>query len=256
MSDPDWWQTFFDAEYLEVWAPLHGPERCEDEADVLWELLRLDEGSTVLDAPCGAGRLCFPLARRGARVTGVDYSADLLAAAEAEIAELELGDEIELYRADLRDPLDRRGFDAAINMFSSLGYGTDSDDLAIFETTAAALKPGGRYFVDTMHRDVVVARRARGARTGSRLEDGTLMVEDQRFDPLSGRIETTWHWSGAGKSGQKSASIRTYTATEILGLAERAGFALVSAHEGVSLDPFTGAGIDAGGRLGLLLERR
>lgn len=256
MADPDWWQTFFDAEYLEMWAPIHTAERCESEADALWELLRLDEGSRVLDAPCGAGRLSVPLALRGARITGVDYSGALLDAARAAVADLELGESVELIRADLRDPIDPNGFDAAINMFSSVGYGTESDDLAIFETTAAALRPGARYFVDTMHRDVVVARRARGARAGGRLDDGTLMVEDQEFDPLTGRMETTWHWSGAGKSGHKTASIRVYSPTEILGLLEHAGFALISAHEGVTLAPFTGAGVDAGGRLGLLLERR
>lgn len=257
MSDPDWWQTFFDAEYLDVWASLFSPERCEAEADALWELLRLDEESRVLDAPCGAGRLAFPLARRGARVTGVDFSGDLLAAAERERSELELTDEVELIRADLRDGLEVRGFDAAINMFSSLGYGSDADDLAIFEATAAALRPGSRYFVDTMHRDVVVSRLSRGARPGGRLDDGTLLVEDQAFDPLSGRMETTWHWSRPdGTSGQKSASIRVYAATELLALLERAGFALLSAHEGVSLAPFSGRGVDAGGRLGLLLERR
>lgn len=64
-----------------------------------------------------------------------------------------------------------------------------------------------------MHRDAVAARFARGVKPAYRLDDGTLVVEDPTFDPISGRVDTTWYWSGPDGQGSKSASLRMYTVT-------------------------------------------
>ncbi len=81
------------------------------------------------------------------------------------------------------------------------------------------------------------------------------MVEEPRFDPVAGRMETTWYWSGPGGSGHKSASFRVYTATELLRLMEAAGLRLRSVHNGCSSEPFVAPGSAIGGRLGLLAVR-
>jgi hypothetical protein len=144
------------------------------------------------------------------------------------------------------------GFDAAFNVFSSLGYSNEEDDLAILTTLRAALRPGGLAFVDTMHRDVVVAHMSRGDRPASRLPDGTLVVEEPSFNALTGRVDTTWFWSGPRSSGSKSASFRVYSPTGLINLMERAGLRFRSAHRGCSADAFKGEGAEMGGRLGVL----
>jgi SAM-dependent methyltransferase len=151
---------------------------------------------------------------------------------------------------DLRLPLSERGFDVALNIFSSLGYGSEADDLAILSNLQAAVRPGGRVFIETLHRDRVVANRSQTPRHGNRLPDGTLLIEEPLLDPIAGRVTTTWYWSGPGGSGQKSASLRVYTATELVRLVEAAGLKFLSAHNGCSTEPF-----DIGGRLGLLAAR-
>ena len=119
----EWWKDFFDADYIRVWGSFTNAERTAGEADGLWQLLELHEGSRLLDAPCGFGRLSRPLAERGAIVVGVDQSDTLLQQAEKERGNLST--ERLCYRQyDLRQPLPENGFDAAINVFSSLGYGT------------------------------------------------------------------------------------------------------------------------------------
>ena len=74
-----------------------------------------------------------PLARQGARVLGVDYSADLLAKAEHERGELTT-DQLSYLQHDLREPIAETGFDVALNLFSSPGYGTEPDDERILGT--------------------------------------------------------------------------------------------------------------------------
>jgi SAM-dependent methyltransferase len=233
----DWWRGFFDADYMRLWGGTEPPERAREQVDALWQLCGLAEGARVLDAPCGYGRLSRLLADRGAVVLGVDQSPDLLA--EAERGRGAAGAERLIYRRhDLRQPLAESGFDAALNIFSSLGYGTDDDDAAILGTLRDAVRPGGRVFVDTMHRDALAAELRPGELRGKRLADGTLLVEEPVFDPIAGRVESAWHWSGPSGSGTKRASFRLYCITELVRMIARAGLRLVSAHPGCSTAPF------------------
>src|SRR5438132_795994 len=125
----EWWQTFFDNDYLRIWEGVEAPGKTERQVSGLWTVLGLTEGSAVLDAPCGYGRISHALAERGARVLGVDLSTDLLEEAERRRGDMPT-DRLQYRRHDLRTPLQESGFDAALNVFSSLGYGTEEDDVA------------------------------------------------------------------------------------------------------------------------------
>lgn len=251
---PEWWQTFFDADYLRLWEGTEVAGKTDREVAGFFALLDLKEGSKVLDAPCGYGRISRELAQRGATVLGVDFSADLIAEAERRRGGLPL-QRLHYRRADLRDPLQESGFDAALNIFSSIGYGTESDDLAVLSNLRAAVRPGGVVFIETSHRDGFVLAMSRGQKPANRLPDGTLLLEEPRLDALSGRIETTWYWSGPDGHGQKSASLRIYTATELIRLVGAAGLTVRSLHAGCSTDPYVATGPSTSWRLGILAIR-
>src|ERR1017187_8665103 len=188
----NWWERFFDEDYLQVWGAFVTAERTEAEAEGLWKLLELRPGSRVLDAPCGYGRLSRLLAERGAALVGVDQSEPLLARAERDRGGLPAS-RLRYIRHDLRKPLAETGFDAAFNVFSSIGYGSEDDDLAVLRTLREAVPLGCLVHVDTMHRDIVAAKMSRGDRPASRLGDGTLVVEEPVFDPIAGRVKTSWY---------------------------------------------------------------
>jgi hypothetical protein len=99
-----------------------------------------------------------------------------------------------------------------------------------------------------MHRDVLAARLARDAIPAHRLPDGTLLLEEARFDPVAGRADTTWFWGGPQGAGQKAMSVRVYTITELVRLMERAGLRLEAALH-PSGAPFSPAGPMLGGRV-------
>jgi hypothetical protein len=156
---------------------------------------------------------------------------------------------------DLRKPLNEGGFDGALNLFSSLGYGSEADDLAVLSTLRDAVRPGGFVFVETNHRDRHIARLLTGEPNATRLPDGTLLLEEPRFDPVAGRVETTWYWSGPAGTGQKSASIRIYTVTELVRLLETTGLQVQSVHRGCFPEPFVGTGAGVRNRIGILATR-
>jgi SAM-dependent methyltransferase len=249
-----WYENFFDADYLRLWESAEAPDKTERQVAGLSAVLDLAAGSKVLDAPCGYGRISRELAKRGAYVLGLDLSLDLLAEAERRRGDLP-AERLRYQRHDLRMPVPESGFDVALNIFSSLGYGSEDDDIAVLSNLRAAVRPGGLVFIETMHRDRMVANLLQNPRPANRLPDGTLLVEEPRLDPLAGRVETTWYWGGPGGCGQKSASIRVYTATELVRIVEAAGLRLRSAHNGCSTEPFVVPGSPVGGRLGLLAAR-
>jgi SAM-dependent methyltransferase len=245
MTGAAWWEQFFDEDYLRLWAP--ATRDGDEEASTLWRILGLIPGSRLLDAGCGYGRVSLPLALKGARVLGVDLAAPLLAEAERRRGDL-VPEQLRYVRHDLRTPLGEAGFDVALSLFSSLGYGSEDDDAAILRTLAAAVRPGGKVAIDTMHRDVLAARLARDAVPAHRLPDGTLLLEEARFDPVAGRVQTTWFWAGPKGSGQKAMSVRVYAITELVRLMEQAGLHLEAALH-PSGAPFSPAGPTLGGRV-------
>lgn len=250
----DWWQSFFDDDYALIWSDAIPESESHAQCDALWQLLQLKEGSTLLDAGCGFGRLAKPLAERGAVVTGVDQSAALLAHAERGRGDLS-EDKLRYIRHDLRYRLPDAQFDAAFNAFTGIGYGTEEDDLAILLTLHDALRPGGLLLLDVIQRDAVAAFFASGAKMARRRPDGMLVMEESSWDPIASRITGTWYWAGSGVSGSKTAIMRVYTIGELLGMLSTVKLELRGTYLGISKKPFRAEPPAMGGRIGLLAQR-
>lgn len=250
----EWWRTFFDQDYLRIWGQMFTEEANAQQAAQLWSMLDLEPGCRILDAPCGWGRLSRPLALLGATVVGVDQSEALLATAESRRGELPAG-RLRYLQHDLRKPLPERGFDVVCNIFTSFGYGTEEEDVAIFQTYRGALRRGGRVVVETNHRDLTCAFIARGSNASRRMADGTLLVDDPEFDAIAGVVRLNWYWSGPMGTGEKHAEWRCYTPTQIVGLLERAGLCFTGAYKGLSKIPYKAEGPDVGGRLAVVAVR-
>jgi SAM-dependent methyltransferase len=250
----EWWKTFFDDDYFRIWGQLFSEENNTKQAAELWSMLDLSPGCRILDAPCGWGRLSRPLALLGANVLGVDQSESLLNVAARNRGEL-APERLRYLGHDLRTPLLETGFDIACNMFTSFGYGTAEEDVAIFRTLRGAVRPGGRVVVETNHRDLMCAFIARGTKASARLPDGTLFLDDPDFDAISGVVHLNWYWSGPRGSGEKHAEWRCYTPTQIVEMLQRAGLRLAAAYKGLSRTAYKAEGPEAGGRLAIVAVR-
>ncbi len=105
-------------------------------------------GLTVLDVGCGGGLLCEPLARLGAAVTGIDASAEAVAAARAHAGETGLDIAYECVAAEtVRDRGAR--FEAVI---ASEVIEHVTDPAAFLHTLTGLVKPGGAVVLTTLNR--------------------------------------------------------------------------------------------------------
>lgn len=104
-------------------------------------------GRSALDVGCGAGLLCEPLARLGARVTGVDAAPENIGAARAHAAASGL--HIEYLAGEFEIVAAGRAFDLVTSMEVIEHV---ADPAAFVAGLAAALAPGGLMILSTPNR--------------------------------------------------------------------------------------------------------
>ena len=229
------WDEFFDHFYLRAYAGV-GQEEAEAQALAAARLAACPERGELLDVPCGFGRHTVPLARAGYRVTGVDRSEALLAEARRRAG----GERWPKFaRADYRDlPFPDASFDAALCLFSSLGYLGDEEDTKALAEIGRVLRPEGRLVIETMHRDLLV--RVFRDQDWRAVGEGRVLLEQRTFDAASGVVQTTQTLiDGSGGRDSRSYSIRLYSATELVAMLARAGFGDARCHGDLEGAPFT-----------------
>ena len=170
----------------------------------------------------------MPLARAGYRVVGVDRSEALLAEARRRARRRALA-EARRGPTTASCPSATRGFDAAVNLFTSIGYLGDEQDTRALAEIGRVLRPGGRLVLEAMHRDLLV--REFHEQDWRLLGAGRLLLEQRTFDAAAGVAQVTQTLiEGSGERESRSYSIRVYSATELVAMLTRAGFAEARCH--------------------------
>ncbi|HUQ18163.1 MAG TPA: class I SAM-dependent methyltransferase [Gemmatimonadaceae bacterium] len=233
----EWWESYFDSQYLLEYAPVFTPERDRREAARVIDVLGLPVGSRILDAPCGQGRHAHLLAEVGFQVDGIDYSKELIAVAKKRGT----GPTLRYTRADMRKLPARwtSRFDAVINLFTSFGFFTNpSDDARVIGEFARVLKPGGILIWQGASRDGVMNHFL--SRDWWETSDRTSVMQSRSFDPLSGvlKIDSTLR-RGNGRTTRREHRIRLYTATRLAELCAAENLIVEEAFDGFHARPMT-----------------
>ena len=226
----DWYDGFFEGDWLDHIA-LHFPEeRTEREVEFILEKLELEPPARILDLACGHGRISIALARRGYRVTGLDLSPRSLELARAAAEQERL--DVEWVHADMREIPAGAQFDAVVNLFTAFGYFDDEEEnQRVLDGVAAALVPGGRFLIDVGSL-LALSRRYR-ERWWQKLEDGVIEFDEHSFDFLRGRNAARWTFIRPdGTRTELVHSVRVYAPHELARMLERAGLEVESAWGG------------------------
>jgi 2-polyprenyl-3-methyl-5-hydroxy-6-metoxy-1,4-benzoquinol methylase len=221
MSDAPWYTTFFGQDYLRIYAPVLPVERTAREVDGIVRLLGLPTGSCILDLCCGHGRHTLALAQRGYQMTGQDLSEVFLREAQAQAITQHV--QVRWVQNDMRTIPWASEFDAVINMFTAFGYlEHEAEDQKVLQQVYKALKPGGLFLMELVHRDGLMCHYAPHAISHS--PDGLMVLEERTFDLLTSRNEVVMTMlTSEGHRAEYRHSLRIYTLTELVHMLTEAG---------------------------------
>jgi SAM-dependent methyltransferase len=219
-SPAETWDALFSDFYLRAYVDDEADADAAVHAQSAARLAACPAGGDVLDVPCGYARHAIPLSRAGYRVIGVDRSPTLLAEARRRAGD----DGPALVEADYRElPFADESFDAALNLFTSLGFYGDEEDVKALAEIGRVLRPAGRLVIETMHRDRLV--RGFHEQDWRRVGEGRLLLEQRNFDAASGVAQTTQTLiDKTGERDSRTFAVRVYTATELVAMLRCAGF--------------------------------
>jgi SAM-dependent methyltransferase len=231
MPDPEWFETFFGPDYFEIYRDSFPAEHTAAQVEGIVARLALPAGARVLDLACGQGRHAIPLAERGFAVTGYDLSEALLSRARVDAAARGVG--VRWMRGDMRTLSFDAEFDAVINVFTAFGYFADEeDDVETLRRVHRALVPGGRFLLETLHRDALLARFQPHIEYTT--SSGAWVVRDYVWDLARDVIEDRVVLVRPdGSRAQYASSLRMRSLHGLLALVQRAGLEPVAWYGGL-----------------------
>ena len=200
-----WYKEWFGEEYLELYA-----HRDHGEAQVQVDFVnRFLGGPTgpqaVLDLACGAGRHTEALRRAGYRTVGVDLSITLLAHPPR----------VPSVAGDMRTlPFADGAFTWVLNFFTSFGYfDRERENFRVLEEIARLLEPGGRFLIDFLNRERVLANLV--SQEEQTIAGRQVKIE-RWFDPDTRRINKRMHLEATDRPASTYVeSVRAYTRDEV-----------------------------------------
>jgi cyclopropane fatty-acyl-phospholipid synthase-like methyltransferase len=213
--NPNWFETFFEGLALDMWRGVMTPEQTALEARFLADHLELQPGMSVLDVPCGNGRHAIELARQGVRMTGVDISTGFLEEARGNTPG------IELVQRDMRNLPWTSRFDAAYCWGNSFGYFDHDNCQRFLDAVAAALKPGGRFILES---GAVTESLISTFQPERKLQIGDLdFLSRGAYDVVEGRMDITYTFARGERREVKPIHQWVHSAAELRRMFSRSG---------------------------------
>jgi SAM-dependent methyltransferase len=219
-------------------------ERGEEDGVAISSFLSQEglKGSRILDVPCGIGRVAIPLARLGFQVTGIDLSPHLVRAASkkaegfglpAGMAKFLVGD-----MRELSSSFAPGSFDVVLNVFTSIGYGSEEDDLKFFRDARVVTRRGGLLLISGLrNRDYIARNPSQNVYEESQR---LLVLDTYSFDSSRSREKGVWRFylkhggRGGGVlkfAGEFPVDIRVYSPHELVSRLEATGWSVKEVFE-------------------------
>jgi SAM-dependent methyltransferase len=249
-----WYETSFGREYLDLYAH-RGAAEARADIRAIVRLFGPAKDQPLLDLCCGACRHLLALREMGfSQLVGIDLSRELLQVAAEELEKaVPAGTRAHvcLVCSDMRLIPYQAYFGTVLSLFTSFGYfDTDQQNQAVFDAVFGALKQGGKFLIDYLNRDYVIAHlveRDEQDMSGRHVLNTRHLTDDCRR--VEKRIAVL---TGNGRTHEYLESVRLYTRSEMVSMLSRSGFAGVLSYGTLDGQPFA----PGSKRLVLIAEKR
>jgi len=209
------WQKFFDA-HAANYEQNPFAQHTEAEVEFLLSLYPLSRGARILDIGCGTGRHSIALARRGYKMTGLDFSKGMLfeAGEKAKAA----GVQVQWVLADATEFKFPDPYDAAICLCEGAvglverGEDAEAHDSSVFANIAASLKPNAPFVLTALNGYSVIRQ----------MKDE--FIAEGRFDPNTMVSNYVDEWDLPEGQTRIQINERLFIAPEVVKMLRTAGF--------------------------------
>ena len=195
---------------------LRDPAQCRADAQAIWEHLGLEAGVRIFECPCNKADISFPLARRGARIVGMEFNSHFVTAARNKFQRAGLDGEFRC--EDMRTAPFPSDADIVINWSSSFGFFSDENNRKLVERFCQALKSGGTLLIEVANPHRVIAGEATRL-----IASGEMLAET--WDEATHRASVVF--PATDFRGPVAASVRVYLPEEFEAMLKAAGFSSV-----------------------------
>jgi SAM-dependent methyltransferase len=190
-----WWKSqFLDPVITEI--EFGWKTNTKAEVDHLLREMDLPRGAHILDLACGQGRHSFEFARRGFRVTGLDYSPLLLSRAVALAGRLPSSRRPTFIEGDMRELrriFPAESFDAVVNLWNAWGYfDRRSDDRKTLSGISYVLKSGGSLVINTLNEGGVIQKLQGTLRHWHEEKKGRYFLHERDYDNVRKKLSARW----------------------------------------------------------------
>jgi SAM-dependent methyltransferase len=229
-----WYESFFTPLALDFWRAAVPASATAEECGFLAANLGVEPPARLLDLPAGFGRHALALAQRGYRITGIDIAPEAIAAAREEARAL--GVEAHFEVGDMRSAPPGAPYDGAYCFGNSFGYLSHEDTKSFVRNIFAAIRPGGRWAIDTGSAAESLLPHPVTDRT---LEAGGIAYSVRNsYDAQAGRLLQSCVLTRGTTRQTAEISYGIYTVAELCRLLSAEGFRIVSAFGSLDGRPF------------------
>jgi SAM-dependent methyltransferase len=221
MPNPDsnWFKDWFNTPYYHALYAHRNEEEAQAFVKRLVQAMELTPNALVADIACGKGRHTRTLDQLGMQALGFDLSPESIAFASTESGRLGL--QAKFFVHDMRDAYSGPKWKAAFNLFTSFGYFQDrKTDKQVLRNIHDQLEPGAWFVQDYLNAESVlyqlpikesISRPPYDFHCHKYLEGGVIVKDILVHE-------------GQQQQGQFQERVEVYTAQELQGLHEAAGF--------------------------------
>jgi SAM-dependent methyltransferase len=240
MTNQPWFAEesgFYGPDYLLEYDEILSQARTTNEVNFVTKALGLQLGDSLLDVPCGHGRHLVELALRGYSVTGAELNSFFLNKAQ-EAADSD-NVSVQLVHQDMRELVFDNEFNAAINLFTSMGFfERDEDDVAFLSGVYKALKSEGLFLLDFVNRNWLTKNMKQ--KDWRKLPDGTILLVEREYDDVFGRkLDHRIKIKDGIVGKRETISQRIYSTNELVSMANSVGFELINTYGSFQDEPLT-----------------
>jgi len=207
-----------------------------DDTDIknaaIEKLLKKQDAKNILDMTCGTGSQVFYLANKGYKVTGSDFSPELLNIARRKAKEKNL--DIKFIDGDMRF-LKVGSFDAVITMFNAIGHLSKEDFAKAIKNIGKNLSKNGIYIFDIFNLNALTEKVVHDLKMDQKFEvngDKIHQIQHSKLDRKNAILTSYDNYKIKDKAGKikeinNSFSLQIYTSKELRKTLEENGFKIL-----------------------------